>query len=353
MPASPPALDELMLHINHSHLRRYTAKRDEYRAMVDDPPRWADINPTLAYAVCPYRPKTSSQILQASLRAWRKSYKYGNNRGKGLSGAARETAESCPHCHVPETPSHIYAECDAPGIQRIRARLKADQQRLLATLTHGSIPEWQRLFCENLYVNAFSPDDDFPEKIWNATLGQADLLYCFDQPTDAAHDMTAKDFQSFRKLFIKFVTPFTAAAIEMEQVKFKLKFGSIVSSLGSALHRRSLRPVPEENSPIDPAHPIIATLNVTIQPRTRTPRQHLHDDTPPPHSKDRHQSVLSEGVITAGPTPRLTLLSPDDRLHLLRHGTDPCDLPCHRASTEAPSSLDDLSLDIDPEPPPD
>ena len=60
-----------MLHVQYSHLRKYTAKRDEYRALKDNPPRWADINPALVYAVCPHKPTPSAQILQASQRAWR------------------------------------------------------------------------------------------------------------------------------------------------------------------------------------------------------------------------------------------------------------------------------------------
>ena len=45
---NPPVLDDLMSHVNHSYLRRYTANRDDYRAQVDDLPRWHDINPALA-----------------------------------------------------------------------------------------------------------------------------------------------------------------------------------------------------------------------------------------------------------------------------------------------------------------
>ena len=352
LPHSPPALDELMLHVQYSHLRKYTAKRDEYRAIEEDPPRWADINPALAYAVCPHKPTTSAQILQASLRAWRKSYRYGNNRGKGLNGAARTTAEECPHCKEPETPSHIYAECQAAGLPRIRARVQADQARALATLSRPSIPEWQRLFFENIYALAFTVEDDFSEKIWNATLGCEDMHCLFASPEDAARDLSATEFQDFKKAFVRFVTPFTAAAIEMEQVKFKLKFGSISSSLQSALRRSNMTPVPHENDPIDPAHPIITTLNVRIQPNTRTPRPNLHFDTPPTR-RNEIQQVLGPQSDQSGTTPCMAILSSDENLHISRQGTDPCDLPCHRAGPETPSSLDDTAPVIDPEPPPD
>ena len=178
------------------------------------------------------------------------------------------------------------------------------------------------------------------------------MILFFASPQDADRDLSATEFQDFQKLFIRFVNPFTAAAIEMEQVKFKLKFGSVSSSLRSALLSQRTRPAPHENDPIDPAHPIITSLNVTIQPNTRPLRSSETFDIPPNRRKVT-QHILGSTNPQKDQTSCLTVLTPDSNLHISRLGTDPRDLPCHRANTENPSSLDDTAPVIDPEPPPD
>ena len=86
----------------------------------------------------------------------------------------------------------------------------------LATMTHSSIPHWQYQYFEHLHYLSFETDDDYAEKFWNGTMGRSDMMQCFDNPSDAARDLTASKFQAFKKLFVEFVSPLTEGAIEME-----------------------------------------------------------------------------------------------------------------------------------------
>eukprot|EP00392_Amoebophrya_sp_AT5.2_P019428 g20260.t1 len=264
-----------------SHLPHMTANTMELYAQVDDPPRWHDINPALAYAVCPKKPRTTAQIINATNRVYRKSHRYGNNRGKGLIGPAKDEAEKCPHCDAPETPSHIYAECRAPGLHALRVRLKDSQRRALATMTHNSIPQWQYRFFENLHLLSFETDDDYAEKFWNATLGRSDMMLCFEHATDATRDLTASQFQAFKKLFIEFVTPLTEGAIEVERLKFQLKYGKILPSLASALRSRVDKGSLPPTATLDPRHPIVQALAITITAGNRKRRIPADPDSPP------------------------------------------------------------------------
>ena len=56
------------------------------------------------------------------------------------------------------------------------------------------------------------------------------MMQYFDNPADAARDLTASQFQAFKKLFLDFVSPLTAGAIDMELLKYQLKFGKILPS---------------------------------------------------------------------------------------------------------------------------
>ena len=346
---NPPVLDDLMSHVNHSYLRKYTSKRDDYRAQVDDPPRWHDINPALAYAVCPKKPRTTAQIINATNRVYRKSHRYGNNRGKGLIGPAKDEAEKCPHCDAPETPSHIYAECRAPGLHALRVRLKDSQRRALATMTHNSIPQWQYRFFENLHLLSFETDDDYAEKFWNATLGRSDMMLCFEHATDATRDLTASQFQAFKKLFIEFVTPLTEGAIEVERLKFQLKYGKILPSLASALRSRVDKGSLPPTATLDPRHPIVQALAITITAGNRKRRIPADPDSPPKFLATVQTSI-------APPTSQNSTLSLSTKaaaLHSSRYGRDTYALPTHYTPPASPPSLDDTAPVIDPEPPPD
>ena len=131
MTNNPPALDQLISHINYSAFRKYVMQRDAYWAKEDDPPRWFDINRNLAYSLRSPSPTSSYQAVKAASWIYRKSHRYWNNRAKGLSGQEHAKALECAHCHSPETPTHIYAECGVGRLPQIRQRIHDSQTSMI------------------------------------------------------------------------------------------------------------------------------------------------------------------------------------------------------------------------------
>ena len=361
---NPPALDELMSHVNYSAFRGYVMQRDAYRAEVGDPPRWSDINPNLAYSLCSPAPTSSYQAVKAASRIYRKSYRYGNNRAKGLQGQERAKALECAHCHSPETPTHIYAECEVGRLPQLRQRIHDSQTRALIPFSHSSIPAWQNNFFHNLHELSFSHEGDDAEKVWNGTLGRAEMLLCLEDPQLESLSLTSAQYQEFRKRFCAFVAPLTAAACEMELVKSQSRFASIRGSLRQALigdnHVRGPRRRSSNGVPV--TAPVLRLLNVTTSNPQRPPRS-----SPPLPSSDapvlpfrrRHQLLL------VSPTPHCPRSDPPfpqimqltkraDNLHLARTGHLRRGLPSHsQPSTEAPLPLGDPSHTLEYEIPPD
>jgi hypothetical protein len=353
-----------MSHVNYSAFRGYVMQRDAYRAEVGDPPRWSDINPNLAYSLCSPAPTSSYQAVKAASRIYRKSYRYGNNRAKGLQGQERAKALECAHCHSPETPTHIYAECEVGRLPQLRQRIHDSQTRALIPFSHSSIPAWQNNFFHNLHELSFSHEGDDAEKVWNGTLGRAEMLLCLEDPQLESLSLTSAQYQEFRKRFCAFVAPLTAAACEMELVKSQSRFASIRGSLRQALigdnHVRGPRRRSSNGVPV--TAPVLRLLNVTTSNPQRPPRSSPllpSSDAPVLPFRRRHQLLL------VSPTPHCPRSDPPfpqimqltkraDNLHLARTGHLRRGLPSHsQPSTEAPLPLGDPSHTLEYEIPPD
>ena len=116
-----PLLDHLSYPAHSFHLSRYLHIRDfHYRAKEGLPPKWSTINPALA-VLAPTNSADLKATKTATLtsrkrcinRLWNKSYAFGSNRSKGLSGEAKTNAAKCTLCGAPDDPQHLYIEC--PG----------------------------------------------------------------------------------------------------------------------------------------------------------------------------------------------------------------------------------------------
>ena len=65
--SKPPVLDDLTSHVNHSYLKRYTTKRDEYHAQVDDPRDGTRYQPCLGLWGLPKEEKRFNKFKEAPI----------------------------------------------------------------------------------------------------------------------------------------------------------------------------------------------------------------------------------------------------------------------------------------------
>jgi hypothetical protein len=284
-----------MRHINFCALQRYTEKRDNvYRADAELPPKWEGINPNLAYSCLPSEPTNTRQFIQTAGRIWHKSYRYGTNRLKGILSSVEATQVSiCTLCNRVEDPSHIYSRCKNPVLRRLREATFDAQTRALARLRNDpECPRWQRSFFRKFHNRSFSHRHDRAETCWNGTLNPADLQSLLSMRRPSPPLLSFSKFQEFRKRFIAFVSPLSAAAVQMEVLQQQSRLRAVLRTLPYSLRRRGTAP-----NRLQPPrlHPAFHPTTTAIVPPSRRPRRRSSTPPPPRHLTQTYFSITSSG----------------------------------------------------------
>jgi hypothetical protein len=264
-----------MRHINFCALQRYAEKRDSvYRADADLPPKWEGINPSLAYSCLPSEPTNTRQFIQTACRIWHKSCRYGTNRLKGiLNSEAATQASNCSLCDRVEDPSHIYRRCRNPLLRRLREATFDTQNRALERLrTDPECPTWERSFFKKFHRRSFSHRHDRAETCWNGTLNPSDFQSLLSTRLPSPISIPFAMFQAFRKRFIKFVSPLSEAAVQMESLQQQSRLRAALRNLPSSLRRSGTadtrRQTPYLHPAFRPTTPAI--ISPILRPRRRS-----------------------------------------------------------------------------------
>ena len=336
-----PILDDLMRHVNHCSLQRYTEKRDNlYRHAADQPPKWEGINPNLAFSCLATVPANTRQYIQVAGRVWHKSYKYGSNRIKGVTDPVEARILSkCLHCNQTENPSHIYAKCRLPALKRLRETIFDSQTQSLRRIQiDPNCPGWMRIFFTKLHRYSFSPHKDRAETCWNGTIGRSVMRRLLGDA--ALLSLPFAYFQQFRKQFTNFVTPLSYMATQMELAQQQARVRSAFSSVQRVA--RSLTSPPIRTSPRPPLHP-------AFRPTTpATPRQRPRTPLPPRRNSTRILTQTRFVMPEVGRSPTsssmisLTTITHHEHLAItyseLNHSSSGRAL-CYTESTETPPPI--------------
>ena len=180
-----PHLDHLSYPAQSFHLNTYLHNRDHlYRAKAGLPPKWSTVNPSLA-ALVPTNSADLKSTKTASLhsrkkciyRIWNKTYAFGSNRCKGLSGEAKIAAARCSLCGLPDNPQHLYVECpghseSAPPPKQsllagIRESIFDDLHRLSIVPRTSDNPTWRADILDRFRHLAFDTTQGLVESCWH------------------------------------------------------------------------------------------------------------------------------------------------------------------------------------------
>ena len=297
--ANSPILDDLMRHINFCALQRYTEKRDNvYRADAELPPKWEGINPNLAYSCLPSEPTNTRQFIQTAGRIWHKSYRYGTNRLKGILNSVEATQASvCTLCNRVEDPSHIYSRCKHPLVRRMRESTFDIQTRALDRLrTDPGCPSWERSFFRKFHKRSFSHRHDRAETCWNGTLNPSDLQSLLRLRMPPPVSLSFAKFQEFRKRFIKFVSPLSKAAVQMEILQQQSRLRAALRHLPTSLRRRTTT---APRSHIPSLHPSFRPTTPANGIPSNRPRRCITTPPPPRHLTQTYFAITSSGSDAA------------------------------------------------------